>query len=286
MHAPQAAVTTSVIELVGSHSLLHDDSAGKCAYEQALADASTIPCGPLENTYVELMPCEVTILPRLGSPSARSLVLSRVPTRVHADAPLEMEVADSGNGAAVDASAASMGRWLSAHAKVSLVVGMKGQVDASYSVPVAVRPSGNGWIARVLIHPATWANVASVTVLSLSLAGRPLPCDCLPATLRVGFNHTRAPAGAVHSAAKAGDMPALQAALEAGGSTEETDAVRRGGCVGSLAMAVGQRKEPTTRPPCRPSLLLLSAAGRLDCSLLGRIRRPPRGPPHAPCGRR
>ena len=65
----------------------------------------------------------------------------------------------------------------------------------------------------------------SVTVVSLSLAGRPLPCDCLPATLQVGYNHAPAPAGAVFAAAMAGDVPALQAALDAGGSTEEAGEV-------------------------------------------------------------
>ena len=235
--------------------------------------------------YVEMMPCEVTVLPRLVSPSARALVL-RVPTRVYANAPLEMEVADSGNGAAMDASAASVGRWLSAHAKVSLVVAIKGQLDASYSVPVAVRPSGEGWIARVLFDPAVWADTASITVVSLSLDGLPLVFDCLPATITVGFNHAPAPAGAVHAAAKAGDVVALQAALIAGGSTEEANAVRRGGCVGSLAMAGQWGCGKSLKYDPRPSLLL-SAAARRHCLDLGRRPlRPPRHHPHAACGRR
>jgi len=37
----------------------------------------------------------------------------------------------------------------------------------------------------------------------------------------VGYNHAPAPAGAVLEAASAGDVAALQAALDAGGSTEE-----------------------------------------------------------------
>ena len=61
--------------------------------------------------------------------------------------------------------------------------------------------------------------------MSLSLVGRPLPCDCLPATLRVGYNHAPAPMGAVYGAAKAGEVPALQATLDAGGSTEEAEEV-------------------------------------------------------------
>ena len=42
-------------------------------------------------------------------------------------------------------------------------------------------------------------------------------------------NHAPAPEGAVLAAAEAGDVPALQAALDAGGSTEEADEVREGG---------------------------------------------------------
>ena len=91
---------------------------------------------------------------------------------------------------------------------------------------VKARPSGGGWIVRVLVRPAAWADAAFVTVHSMSLAGRPLLCDCLPATLRVGYNHAPAPDGAVYQAAQAGDVVALQAALDAGGSTEEANNVR------------------------------------------------------------
>ena len=62
-------------------------------------------------------------------------------------------------------------------------------------------------------------------MVALSLAGHILPSDCLPVTLQVGYNHAPAPEGAVYAAAEAGDVPALQAALDAGGSTEEADEV-------------------------------------------------------------
>ena len=64
---------------------------------------------------------------------------------------------------------------------------------------VKALPSSSGWIARALARPAAWADAASIAVVSLALGGRPLPCDC---------------------------HPALQAALDAGGSTEEADEVR------------------------------------------------------------
>ena len=40
------------------------------------------------------------------------------------------------------------------------------------------------------------------------------------------FNHAPAPKGEVYAAAKAGKVTRLEAALRAGGSTEETDEVR------------------------------------------------------------
>ena len=93
---------------------------------------------------------------------------------------------------------------------------------------VKAHPSGGSWTVRVLVRPAYWANAASVTVHSMSLAWRTLPCVCLPATLRVGYNHAPAPEGAVLAAAETGDVPALLASIEEGGSTEEADEVQGG----------------------------------------------------------
>lgn len=93
-------------------------------------------------------------------------------------------------------------------------------------MPVKARPSGGSWIVRVLARPLAWADAASVTVVSFSLAGQGLPCECLPATLQRGYDHTPMPAGAVFEAARVGDVRALQATLDAGGSTEEANTVR------------------------------------------------------------
>lgn len=103
---------------------------------------------------------------------------------------------------------------------------MRSQSRASFSASTTVHPGNGGWIARALIPPSTWANAVSVTVVALSLAGQPLPCKYLPLFLHVGYNHTPAPEGAVLVAGKAGNVPALQAALEARGSTEEANDVR------------------------------------------------------------
>ena len=165
---------------------------------------------------------------RLVSPSASEFALSRVPPRVHAYRPLEVELASIGQG--VDTGTAeSVASWISAHALLHISVEAPGEPQREVSVLVKARLSGGRWIARALVRPAAWANAVSVTVHSMSLAGRPVPCDCLPATLRVGYNHAPAPEGAIFAAATAGDVPALQAAIEAGGSTEEADEVRQGG---------------------------------------------------------
>lgn len=121
-----------------------------------------------------------------------------------------------------------MAHWLSAHPRLAISFEAPGQTRAEVYLPVTARPSCGGSILRVLVRPAAWADASSVTVVSLSLAGLPHPCEFLPATLRVGYNHALAPAGAVLEASKAGDVPALQAALDAGGSTEEADEVRWG----------------------------------------------------------
>ena len=165
---------------------------------------------------------------RLVSPSASDFVLNHVPPRVHADRPLELELSAIGLGAGAGV-AESVASWISAHALLQISVEVPGHSQEEVAVLVKARPSEDGWIVRALVRPSTWADAVSVTVVSLSHAGRPLPCDCLPAILRVGYNHAPAPEGAVFEAAEAGDVPALQAALDAGGSTEEENEVGGGG---------------------------------------------------------
>ena len=162
---------------------------------------------------------------RLVSPSASALALTRVPVRVHSNRPFEVELAANELGVGAGA-AESFASWISAHALLQISIDKPEQPQREVSLRVKARPSGGGWTIRALVRPAAWADAASVTVVSLSLAGRPLMSDLLPATLRVGYNYAPAPAGVVFAAAKACDVAALQAALDAGGSTEEADVVR------------------------------------------------------------
>ena len=191
--------------------------------------------GPLELPDLGIEPCAYphggsTIGARLVNPYASAIVLTRVPPIVHVNRPLEIAVAAASDnpGCVAGRVAASTTRCIITHARLSVIVQTHGLSRDYFHVPVSARPSDGGWIVRALVHPASWVDAVSITVVSLTLAGRPLPYDYLPTTLRVGYNHAPAPAGAVLEAAETGDSAALQAALDAGGSTEEADEVRRG----------------------------------------------------------
>ena len=190
--------------------------------------ASILPVGQLEIPVMSLRhrPSPYSAIEAsLVDPVASAIALTRVPAVMHRGAPIELEFTiDRFVPEAHQAPASeSVACCIVTHALISVVIATHQSCDSSsYSVPVSVRSSGSGWIARALIHPATWVEAASVTVVSLTLAGHPLLPDCLPATLRV-FSHAAAPAGAVHEAAQDGNVPALKSALDAGGSTEEVD---------------------------------------------------------------
>ena len=190
---------------------------------------SNLPTSPLDTPELGVEPCLSpfsAIEARLVSPSVGTVMVCRVPPRTHADLPIEVELASIGPTSQASAPT-DIASCLSTHARLCVSFETKqGRSLWFDSVPVSVRPSNGGWVARALIRPAAWADAASITVASFSFAGRPLPCDCLPASLRVGYNHTTpAPAGAVLAAAQAGDVSALKAALDAGGPTEEADGV-------------------------------------------------------------
>ena len=189
---------------------------------------ATLTAGPLDLPEISLVHCPSTtiaIQARLVDPSEYVPVLAQMPLRVHADRPLEIELDPVGLGPGADGRA-SVARWLSANSALSLHI--QGRSHVPHSVPMSVYPSGDRWMARALIRPSVWAEVQNVTVVSIMLAGRHQLCDCLPAALRVGYNHAPSPSGEVCAAARTGDVPALQAALDAGGSTEEADIVRGG----------------------------------------------------------
>jgi len=189
--------------------------------------ASSLPVGSLGISALGLQHCDVpstAINVQIICPSATTLAVSHVLPRVYTDRPLDLTLATVGLLPGI--GSLSVARWLSAHARITIVVEVPGCPGVVISSAVTVYLFGDGLIVRALIRPATWADACSVRVELLTLAWLPVLCECFPAILRVGYNHVPAPAGEVHSAALDGNVPALQAALDAGGSTEEADEVR------------------------------------------------------------
>ena len=194
---------------------------------QTIKGASVLPESPLQASEVCLEPCACstsTLGVRLVTPSAGDIVPRRMPAVVLASRPLDIELISVGSCTGAQARA-TVACCLSTHAILTVSFETHERDLAIERVPISVRPSGDGWIARALICPTSWAAATSVTVASLTFGGKALPCYCFPHTMRVGYNHAPVPAGAVYAAADAGDVPALQAALDAGGSTEEADNV-------------------------------------------------------------
>ena len=75
-----------------------------------------------------------------------------------------------------------------------------------------------------VVHVPSDAPLGSQVVLrSVSVAGCALPLKGVQLCMTVGFNHMPAPKGPVSAAAEAGNVPALLAALDAGGSTAERE---------------------------------------------------------------
>ena len=159
---------------------------------------------------------------------AIALKLAQVPLLVHADPPFEIVFDICGEDPAYRYNAsAGIARLISEHGRIVIAVktDTEGAHFAPLSVPISVCPSKGFWTLRALISPRTWAGSSAISVVSIALAGQPLQCGRLPLCLRVGYSHIPSPAGSVLAAAKAGDVPALQDALDAGGSTEEADKV-------------------------------------------------------------
>lgn len=238
---------------------------------EAAASASAILGGPLEKSELHLRslagPGSFADA-RLVNVDTRTIVMmlsrAKAPRVVLAGQPLEIDFDVEGTSLDVFQCAhigGSVARSVSAHTLLQLYIEADEHSATDLSVLVVVRHFCNGWNVRALLHPTSWKDAASVTVLSISFAGRTLPCTFLPATLRVGFNHAPAPEGAIFRASTNGNVQALRAALDAGGSTEEADGVRgRLGCASGMSLHV-------LAPPPRLTLMLLRPTFSLCCRL-------------------
>ena len=196
--------------------------------ESAELSAALSSC-PREIPVLHMGPPTSTHEGCLASPVLDDVVLSRLPLVVPAHRPIEFEFSLARRLPDVR-EVAEVARFISTNAILSVVPEVNGLACTRIFAPVSVYQSGERWVARAIIRPSEWSSATTLTVESLTLAGRQLPQRCLPATMRVGFNNAPAPSGEVLAAAKAGDLARLQAALVAGGSTEESDVPVRGEC--------------------------------------------------------
>ena len=122
----------------------------------AAALACKIPSDASEIPDMTMVPSATfAIETRLVSPSASVFALNSMPPLVHADRPLELELAAVGQGTGTGA-AESVTSWISAHALLQISVEAAGQPEGEVSFRVKARPSEGGWIVRVLVrqkHP-------------------------------------------------------------------------------------------------------------------------------------
>lgn len=196
--------------------------------QAAVALSSTLQVSPLEIPELVMEPHRsVTgaVEAQVRSTSVTDIVLSRALPVVLADRPLEIEFAYSGPRPGASATA-SIATCLSANALLAVIYETQDRARVPDIVQVSARVADGEWITRALVCPASAAGADSFTVVSVTLAGRPLPNDCLPITMRVRYNHSPTPFGLVAAAANSGNVSLLTEALEAGASTEEADEVR------------------------------------------------------------
>ena len=225
-------VSSSISSFVKRRSAkLHRDGFRPLSHTVAVW-ASSLPCGPLEIQQLGMGPIKLpSPLSAIGacliSPSASTFSVTLATQIVLVDRPLEINFTTTGLHPGASAAGKAAAHCISTHALLSLVVEGSDESRTLLTAPVSARPCDGGWIGRALIRPfASWGGAVAVTMVSLEFAGQPLSCVSIPVTLRVGYNHAPAPAGAVHAAAKTGDVSALKSTLHAGGSTEEADVVR------------------------------------------------------------
>ena len=94
---------------------------------EAAAKVTSLPEGPIEATYLDMVPFYFptsAIEARLVSSLSRALELTRVPPRVHADRPLEIDLGARGLDAGAGATA-----FISAHACLAIEIEVTAHPD-------------------------------------------------------------------------------------------------------------------------------------------------------------
>lgn len=195
---------------------------GMAVSRHALPWLASIPAQPTELCVMELVSAlDMPIGTRLRAPSGSlgQLSLEHSPACHFPGKPLELHLAcdDATDQCPLTTT------LLSAQTRIAVFVD-----EVLRTLPVSLRPNdaASGWVARVLALHTEWAGARSITLESVTFAGLPVLCRGLPSTVKVGFNHEPSRRGAVYESVLVGDVHALELALAAGESTEETNAVR------------------------------------------------------------
>ena len=191
-----------------------------------------LPVGPVEISVVDVLddPARPTSA-RLSAPFLDDLTLVYEKSVLLPNSPLDFGLGGDSSTMGLE-SLSALASCLDTHLRVTIHPDLSTtSCDAmrhTLVAPVSARVTnaGAGVRVRVLALPAAWSEATHMTTRFMDLAGiRLLPP---PESVRVGFNHSRAPVGRVFMAATNNDVPALVAALIAGFSTEEADNVGSG----------------------------------------------------------
>ena len=195
----------------------------------SVAALVTVPVYPVEVTSVEILDDSTSPTgARLFAPHLDDLTMTSSPKTLLPDHPLELHFSLPACIGVGSGSNSAVARAISTHLRVSInwqVAATSG--ECARMSPVAAITCDGYWRTRILQSPSVWAKASAIDLDRVTVDSAPVAMGQVPVTVRVGYNHSIAPAGLVLAAATNGDVPALWAALGDGGSTEES-AVRGG----------------------------------------------------------
>ena len=190
-----------------------------------------IPLDPVEQTIIDILEHpESPSGARLYASSLCDFVLQTLPKIIFRGHPLDIYLAlFSKLEPSIligPASAAAVDRAVSAHMIVTLGLHFNTAEEArTISTRISCTVCDTRLRIRILQSPALWAAADHISLQDIRFAEALQWAGRLPATVRVGCNHSLAPEGGVYLAAVSGNVAALLDALADGGSTEEANDV-------------------------------------------------------------
>jgi hypothetical protein len=158
----------------------------------------------------------------LAPPSilACDAAVTHVEARVRAGTPAVFKLAQSGSVQQHE----SVLTALASGTEVIATLRIASSVEKQVSIDIKAAVLLNCVLLTVSVPPAT-PDGALIIIKNVWVAGVAVILNKLASTITIGFNHAPAPAGAIFAAARANDLPGLNAALRNGGSTEEKNSV-------------------------------------------------------------